>query len=279
MNRMKPLVPLAVVVLLAAGPAIGRQDVEGSQDHPAFTRMPGFYITEYKDSPFASYEFRVGDKQNQSVEGRYTKIWYRAVKGETPPSPLQIMRNFEDAARKVGGTIVWDNGKTQATLKLSYEGKELWCQVIAPIGGIQSYTLHIVERQAMKQEVTANADAWMGDLSSTGHVAIYGIYFDTDKAEIKPESEPALAEMSKLLTSNPALSVYIVGHTDNAGAYEHNMTLSQDRARSVVTALVSKHGIAAARLTAVGVGPVAPVASNKTEEGRAKNRRVELAVR
>ena len=85
--------------------------------------------------------------------------------------------------------------------------------------------------------------------------------------------------MSKLLTSNPALSVYIVGHTDNAGAYEHNMTLSQARARSVVTALVSKHGIAAARLTAVGVGPVAPVASNKTEEGRAKNRRVELAVR
>jgi OOP family OmpA-OmpF porin len=270
---------VAGALLLMAGPAIAQQDVEGGRDYPAFTRMPGFYISEYKESPFAPYEFRIGEKQNQTVEGHYTKIWYRATKGETPPSPLQIVRNFEDAARSVGGTVVWDNGKTQATVKLTYQGNELWCYVIAPIGGIQSYTLHIIERQAMKQEVTANADAWMGDIASAGHAAVYGINFDTDKAAIKPESESVLTEMARLLANNPTLNVYVVGHTDNTGAYEHNMKLSQDRAAAVVAALVGRHVIAAARLTAVGVGPVAPVATNDTEDGRAKNRRVELVKR
>jgi OOP family OmpA-OmpF porin len=276
--RMPPVL-VALASLLVGSSAIAQQDVAGGRDHPAFTRMPGFYISEYKESPFAPYEFRIGEKQNQTVEGHYTKIWYRATKGETPPSPLQIVRNFEDAARSVGGTVVWDNGKTQATVKLTYQGNELWCYVIAPIGGIQSYTLHIVERQAMKQEVTANADAWMGDIASAGHAAVYGITFDTDKAAIKPESESVLTEMARLLANNPTLNVYVVGHTDNTGAYEHNMKLSQDRAAAVVAALVGRHVIAAARLTAVGVGPVAPVASNDTDEGRAKNRRVELVKR
>jgi OOP family OmpA-OmpF porin len=279
MTHRLPFVLVAGALLLMAGPAIAQQDVEGGRDYPAFTRMPGFYISEYKDSPFASYEFRIGEKQNQTVEGRYIKIWYRAEKGVTPPSPLQIMRNVEEATRSVGGTVVWDNGKTQATMKQTYQGNELWFQVIAPIGGIQSYTLHIVERQAMKQDVTANADAWISDISSAGHATVYGINLDTDKAEIKPESEPALGEIAKLLTSNPTLSVYIVGHTDNAGAYEHNMKLSQERAAAVVAALVGRHGIGASRLMAVGVGPVAPVASNDTDEGRAKNRRVELVKR
>ncbi len=279
MNRTQRVALFAVGLVLGAGQAAAQQDVKGSRDHPAFTRMPGFYISQYADSPFASYEYRVGEKQNQAVEGHYTKIWYRAIKGETPPSPLQIVRNFQEATRKAGGTLVWDNGKTQATMKLTYHGNELWCLVIAPVGGIQSYTLHIVERQAMKQDVTADADAWMGDITSTGHAAVYGITFDTDRAEIKPESEPVIAEMARLLTANPNLGVYIVGHTDNTGGYEHNMKLSRDRAGSVVAALTSKHGIAAARLTPVGVGPVAPVATNDNEEGRAKNRRVELVKR
>jgi OmpA-OmpF porin, OOP family len=273
---------LVVVTALAVGlaaPLLAQQDVSGGQDHPAFTRMRGFYISEYKGSPFGSYEFRIGDKQNQTIEGRYTKIWYRAGKGETPPSPLQIMRNYEDAARKVGGTIVWDNGKTQATMKLTYQGKELWCYVIAPMGGIQSYTLHIVEREAMKQDVTANADAWMSDIASTGHFAVYGIYFDTDKAEIKPESEPAVAEIAKLLKASPTLNLFVVGHTDATGEIGHNMKVSEARGASLTNTLVAKHGIAASRLAPYGVGPLAPVASNDSEEGRAKNRRVELVKR
>jgi OOP family OmpA-OmpF porin len=277
--RRPLVVVVAALVAALATPLPAQQDVKGAQDHPAFTRMPGFYISEFKESPFASYEFRIGEKQNQTVEGRYVKIWYRAAKGETPPSPLQIVRNFEEAARSVGGTIVWDNGKTQATMKLTYQGRELWCQVIAPIGGIQSYTLHIVEREAMKQDVTANADAWMSDIASTGHAAVYGIYFDTDRTEIRPESEPALSEIAKMLNANPALNLFVVGHTDSTGDLAHNMKLSEARAASVTSVLVAKHGIAAARLASYGVGPLAPVASNDGEEGRAKNRRVELVKR
>jgi outer membrane protein OmpA-like peptidoglycan-associated protein len=131
----------------------------------------------------------------------------------------------------------------------------------------------------MEQTIQANAASWLSDITTTGHAAVYGIYFDTDKAEIKPESEPALAEMAKLLKNNPSLNVFIVGHTDNTGTFEHNMKLSQDRAASVVNALVSRHGMAAARLKAVGDGPTAPVASNDSEDGRAKNRRVELVNR
>lgn len=271
--------PVVAAVLLFAGPAVAQQDVKGASDHPAFTRMPGFSISQYAQSPFASYEFRVADRQTQAVEGRYTKIWYRAARGAAAPSPLQIVRNFEEATRRAGGTVVWDNGKTQATMKLTHQGSELWCYVIAPIGGIQSYTLHIVERERMKQDVAANADAWLGDIAAAGHAAVYGINFDVDRADIRGESEPVLAEMARLMTLQPTLAVYIVGHTDNTGAYEHNLQLSRARANAVAAALAARHGVAAVRLTAVGVGPVAPVASNATEEGKAKNRRVELVQR
>jgi outer membrane protein OmpA-like peptidoglycan-associated protein len=115
-----------------------------------------------------------------------------------------------------------------------------------------------------------------GDIGSSGKVAIYGIYFDFDKAEVKPESEPALAEIAKLLQADATLKLYVVGHTDNAGGYDHNMKLSQQRAEAVVRELTSKYRIAAVRLKPRGVGSLAPVTSNDTEEGRAKNRRVEL---
>jgi outer membrane protein OmpA-like peptidoglycan-associated protein len=103
-----------------------------------------------------------------------------------------------------------------------------------------------------------------------------GIFFDTGKSELKPESAAAVGEVAKLLKADAALKVYVVGHTDNVAALELNLRLSQARAEAVMQALMSQHGIAAARLAARGVGPLAPVASNDNEEGRAKNRRVEL---
>jgi outer membrane protein OmpA-like peptidoglycan-associated protein len=133
-----------------------------------------------------------------------------------------------------------------------------------------------VEREAMKQDVVADAAAWANDLNTTGHVAVGGIYFDTGKSELKGESEQAIGEIAKLLKSDPGLKVFVVGHTDNTGAVDHNVTLSQNRAQAVMQALIRDHGIAAARLRSYGCGPFAPVSSNDTEEGRAKNRRVEL---
>jgi outer membrane protein OmpA-like peptidoglycan-associated protein len=137
-------------------------------------------------------------------------------------------------------------------------------------------TMNIIEKEAMKQDVVMNADAMAQGLSETGEVAIYGIYFDTAKSDLKPESEPALAEIARLLSAHPELRVYIVGHTDMVGEAAANVKLAQARAQSVVTALSTKSGIPASRMVPFGAGPYAPVATNKTEEGRAKNRRVEL---
>lgn len=116
-------------------------------------------------------------------------------------------------------------------------------------------------------------------LGEKGTVAIYGILFDFDKSDIKPESKPALDEIAKFLKANPAVSVYVVGHTDNAGTLDYNLGLSARRAEAVAAALQREHGIAAARLTARGVGPLAPVATNATEAGKARNRRVEIVAR
>jgi OOP family OmpA-OmpF porin len=107
-------------------------------------------------------------------------------------------------------------------------------------------------------------------------VAVYGINFDTGKSAIKPESAQAIGEIAKLLTADPSLKLFVVGHTDNVGGVDSNIKLSQDRAEAVLQTLVRDHAIAPARLRASGCGPFAPVASNDTEEGRAKNRRVEL---
>jgi outer membrane protein OmpA-like peptidoglycan-associated protein len=124
--------------------------------------------------------------------------------------------------------------------------------------------------------VTIDAAAMAKDISSTGHVALYGIYFDTDKWDLKPESQPTLQEIAKLLKKDPSLRLYIVGHTDTVGGFDYNVGLSERRAAAVVKELTAKHGIAAVRLKPAGVGMLAPVAPNDTEQGRAKNRRVEL---
>jgi outer membrane protein OmpA-like peptidoglycan-associated protein len=113
-------------------------------------------------------------------------------------------------------------------------------------------------------------------LGETGHIALYGIYFDTDKATLKPESRPTLEQIAKLLTTQPQLNVFIVGHTDNQGAYDYNVDLSRRRAEAVAAELARSYRIAPARLRTAGVGFLAPVGSNASDSGRALNRRVEL---
>jgi OmpA-OmpF porin, OOP family len=116
-------------------------------------------------------------------------------------------------------------------------------------------------------------------LSDAGRIALYGIYFDFDQATIRPESRPQLSEMAKLLREQPDLGVYIVGHTDNKGGLDYNLDLSKRRANAVVQALATDYQIARDRLTAMGVASLSPVSSNTTEEGRAKNRRVEMVAK
>lgn len=139
------------------------------------------------------------------------------------------------------------------------------------------YFMQIIEAKPMEtNQVTVNADALGKGLNADGKISLYGIFFDTAKADIKPESKPQLDEMAKLLTQNAAMKVYIVGHTDNQGGVDANLSLSQKRAEAIVQALVKEYKIAPARLAAKGVANYAPVASNAAEAGRAQNRRVEL---
>lgn len=124
--------------------------------------------------------------------------------------------------------------------------------------------------------VKVPAEALKKDLFQFGHVAVYDILFDTAKADLKPESSAALKEITSLLARNPTLKLHVVGHTDNVGPLAQNLDLSRRRAQAVVAALSTTHKVAGARLHAEGAGPLAPVASNDHEAGRAKNRRVEL---
>jgi OOP family OmpA-OmpF porin len=138
----------------------------------------------------------------------------------------------------------------------------------------------IVEGRAMETGlVFVDAAAMAEGIDADGSIALYGIHFDHDKATLKADSEPTLAEIGKLLASRPALAVYIVGHTDGVGTLDYNRRLSAERANSVVEALVARHGVARERVDAHGVGPLCPVAGNANEAGRARNRRVELVER
>ena len=281
MGRYSRSTLLVLVAVLTVPLAYTQTDASGSKDYPGITRMPSTFLQTYNHLKYDAFKFPVAtvhnQEQYQSVEGERYFIRYKLKECSELTSPLQKIRNYENAAKAVGGQVVWDliNGSNggEATLKLHKGGSEIWVYINAYI---YDYTLDIIEKQAMAQEVTMDASAMASSIADSGSVAIYGIYFDTAKSDLKPESEPAIDEIAKLLTSNSALKVYIVGHTDMVGDAAANVLLSKARAQSVINALVSKHGIAAARLIAFGNGPYAPVASNKSDDGRAKNRRVEL---
>lgn len=135
----------------------------------------------------------------------------------------------------------------------------------------------IIEVKPMIQNmVVVSADEMSRSISSTGRVALYGICFDTNRADVKAESKPALEQIAKLMKKEPKLKLHVVGHTDNVGGFDSNLGLSKRRAEAVVAALTRQYGIATNRLTANGVAYLAPVAVNTSEDGRAKNRRVEL---
>lgn len=256
-------------------------DKKGSKDHPLLTRMPNFHITEYQDIEFDNFKFSVDENKKSvqvNVEGHKYSIRYDLDKGATTPGKLMIVRNIENALKNIGGKVMVDvsvqyGAFRSSTIVVQKEGKETWVNVKASDA---IYNLTIVEKEGMKQEVVANAEVMGNDINTIGHAVIYGIYFDTGKSEIKPESDAAISEIAKLLKNNSGLKIYVVGHTDSAGSFDSNMELSKGRAGAVAKTLTANHGIEAGRLKSYGVSSLAPVATNDTEEGKAKNRRVEL---
>lgn len=265
---------LPTALLLFASPVFSAEpDAKGCKDPALLSRFPGFRIQRCTLNDFGAHTF-VDAKKETKIEGRYTEIMYAKNEEAKTPSPLQVLRNFENAITKIGGAVTDNSENGQLYLKVAKDGAEVWVHVDMNIG--EQYLLRIVEKGTMKQEIEADAAALGAGIKADGRIAVYGIQFDTGKSDIKPASEPTLVEIAKMLKAQPALKLHVVGHTDNVAGLDLNLKLSKARAEAVVQALTTRHGIAAGRLIPHGVGPVAPVASNDAEPGRAKNRRVEL---
>jgi outer membrane protein OmpA-like peptidoglycan-associated protein len=267
-------------LLLIGDIAFAQQDAKGCKDHPLFSRMEGYRIVRCQEKEFDAVDFiDPATKQKVTIEGRKSQTEYSINKPfQGKYSRVQVSRNYTNAITGIGGTAYENNPKdpTETSMKLIRDGKELWAKLWIPNEKANDLYLTVVEKQAMAQQVVADAKTMATDISASGKVALYGIYFDFNKADVKPESEPTLKEITKLLQQDAKLKLYVVGHTDNVGGLDYNMKLSQQRAEAVVKELVSKYKVDGTRLKALGVGPAAPVTSNDTEDGKAKNRRVEL---
>ena len=268
------------VALLAAPLHAQERDADGSKDHPMVSRFPGYYILTYDPQDFGAFEFNLGNTEKR-VEGKYWQIEYALKEGAKKGGPLEIARNYANAFVQRGGSKLHEDVEASGgtlTARLPQSGKNVWLQVRVDNGG-ETYTLTIVEEAAMVQRVEFSAMELSKLLNEKGSVAVHGILFDTGKATIKPESKTALAPIGEVLTADKTLKLEIQGHTDNVGQAGANLKLSQDRAAAVKAYLLQTFGISADRLTTSGFGDTKPVADNKSEEGRAQNRRVELVKR
>ena len=268
---------LVLCFALLAWPAAAQEEDEG-KDHPRIPRITGYYISSSTETDFDAFEFNVGEAGTKSVEGRAWRIDYRLKEGVKLISPLEIARNYLNQVRAKGGKSLHqslDSNGGEATMVMpGQDGGEVWIGLSIANSGA-AYALSVIETAAMKQRIEFSASQMAEQLANSGRVALRGILFDTGKATIKPESAELLDEVAKLLKEDVSLQLLIEGHTDNVGQKATNLELSKRRAAAVQAALVSR-GIAAERLMTQGFGDTKPVADNAAEEGRAKNRRVEL---
>jgi outer membrane protein OmpA-like peptidoglycan-associated protein len=239
--------------------------------------MPGCRIRECEVKEFDSADVLTAMKEDgevkKTLEGKVEVLGYDCLE---KISALQVVRNLEAALRKAGYQTVFSGKAENESPALTVQNGAQWIAITTWGNPEVSYQQVAVKVQQMEQAVQASADAWAEEINKSGRVAVYGIQFDTGKAEIKPESEKVLAEIVTLLGNQADWKLRVEGHTDSVGAKAANQALSQQRAQAVV-AWLAAHGIDKARLAAQGFGDSKPVADNSSEEGRARNRRVELA--
>lgn len=273
--RTRVVIAMLGVLCLTVGMAeaqedSGPQDAEGCKDSALVSRFPGGHINSCENKEFEQAKFPVsknsdGDVVEKTVEGEY-HYWDYATRDGV--SEIQVFRNFETALRQGGFNIVYEESPGTITANKG----TTWIY-IQNSGAYYYQTVLTVK--GMQQEVTADASSLKNALDSSGHVAVYGIHFDTGAATLTPDSEQTLQQIVALLHQNAELKLRVEGHTDNVGAAATNQALSEKRAQAVVSWLAA-HGIEIGRMEAKGFGATKPVADNGSEEGRAKNRRVEL---
>jgi len=293
---------IMAILFLTSGLANAQVDADGCKDHPLFNRMPNYYLYSCDEVEFGAMKFPVGnpdpDNDNklktEQVEGKIMVFQYELKDGAKRASGLQVMRNFQAASKQNGGIILGEyqgwctavytssvnvnsgeipfgNGCTNwsTTFKFTKDDKEVW---VYQQYSEEGYDLVIAEKEVMKQDILANE---MFDKINAGEALVLYINFETGKSAIKAESENIVDELYQMLKENPDLKIIVEGHTDNVGNSASNKSLSEQRSLSVKSALVAK-GISADRIKTIGYGQDKPIADNGTEEGKAKNRRVEI---
>jgi outer membrane protein OmpA-like peptidoglycan-associated protein len=254
-------------------------------EHSFIRPFPGSVLAENmsKYTNFDSYKFYITNEETQKreeveIKGKKWKLLYevRTPSGERVQdiSKIEFFENYKAAALEMGGKVVYEDvGQIVLTIPRD-DGGITWCRV-APTANLGQQYLMIIDEEGFKKSLTFGPVELKEALDSEGRVILYDILFDYDQATLKQESDKQLQHIVTLLLQNPDLEVEIQGHTDNEGEEEYNLILSDKRANTVLQYL-QLFGISSERLLAKGYGESQPVTSNDTEEGRAKNRRVEL---
>jgi outer membrane protein OmpA-like peptidoglycan-associated protein len=263
-------IAISLALMLTGISTVIAQDAEGCKDHPLLSRMPGFEILECTEN-YNQLDFLDAAGEGVTLEGNLTYNYYRfkSESANKEPSYFQIIKNYSNAILKIGGKKVYEAGGI-GCYQLKKNGKEYNIKVSCT--NTCDFMLHVLEMEAMKQEITAND--MLDALNKDGFLAL-NILFDTGKSTVQKESLPVIDQIFELVKSNSTLKISIEGHTDNVGDAAGNKKLSNDRAKAVMDALIAK-GIDKARLAFVGWGQEKPVADNRTGEGRTQNRRVEI---
>jgi OOP family OmpA-OmpF porin len=247
-------------------------------------------------------EHMIAGNKIVAIEGKVARSMYSLDATDLRRyTAIAFQRNYENAILALGGVKISKTAYTddvvdafggRELLDKHYHGtcagidcdnntyllrqgnQEYWVQVSTGAIPLHGYIV-VLQREGMKQSVGfLSASAMKKALDADGRVALH-INFDVDKATLRPDAQPLLEEINKLLNADPKLKLSIEGHTDNHGTAAHNQQLSTARARSVLGALIGL-GIDPSRLQSRGFGQGQPVADNGSEAGRAKNRRVEL---
>lgn len=269
-------------LLTSAAPPVLAADAAGCKDPAMFPKhVPNYVIASCKTANDSdTFRWPGGTEQ---LMGLRTEVTYRVADIEKGASPKYIVANYANAIKSIDGTLLLDPSKTtlgdRLTARVNVEGRDVWVHVTSDSavikGNWQTYRVVTLASDAAAQVVTAQK--MLDALNKDGFITLY-INFDTAKWDIKPDSKGTIDEVVAMLKADPALKLSIEGHTDNVGQAAANKTLSANRARSVMEALVSG-GIDSTRLESGGHGQEKPIADNRTEDGRAKNRRVELVKR
>lgn len=239
------------------------EELKPNQDVPYITPLPNTTRKTWKtEDPF---ELKGTKDPEPRMLGPAVFLRYE---GTANLSGIEVQTRYNAALEKAGWDVVRSDTAGVTGAHYTQHGRDIWVK-ITPLSA--AYAVEVADLGA-----AAAQDKLAKALNDEGHVALYGIYFDTDKSTLRPDSEATLVQIQKLLTTQPAMKLEIQGHTDNTGTRPHNDTLSADRAAAVKAWLVA-HGIAGGRLTTKGYADTKPVAPNTTPQGRALNRRVELA--